>query len=89
MAAITVPTPIDEGQFDDAPEGFQDARTPHAYIDTYDPEKDNDRLDWSDSSKDDYNSEEIDETYDDNKVEDEDWENAERGRHCQKCYQIS
>ncbi|KAF8798965.1 RIO1-domain-containing protein [Phlegmacium glaucopus] len=77
MAAIIVPTPID-GQFDDAPEVLQDARIHHAYIDTYDPENDKDRLEWSDSTEDEAESEEIDETYDDNRVEDEDWENAER-----------
>ena len=80
MAVIIEPTSIDDGQFDDAPENLQDARTPHAYIDTYDSKNDNDDLDWSDSSKDEYESEEIDETYDDNRVEDEDWENAERGK---------
>ena len=81
-------TSINDGQFKDAPEGLQDARTPHAYIDTYDPKNDNDPLDWSDSSKDEYNSEEIDETCDENRVEDEDWENAERGNHCQNFRQV-
>lgn len=77
-------TPIDDGQFEDAQKGLQDARTPHAYIDTYDPKNDNDPLNWSDSSKDDeYDSEEIDETCDENRVEDEDWENAERGNYFQ------
>ena len=81
-------TPID-GQFEDAPEGLQGLRTSHAYIDTYDPKIDNDPLDWSDSSTEEYKSEEIDETYDDNRVEDEDWENAERGNYCQNYCQVS
>lgn len=76
---IIASTPIDDGQFEDAQEGLQDARTPNAYIDTYISKNDNDRLDWSDSSKDENDSEEIDETYNDHRVEDEDWENAERG----------
>jgi RIO kinase 1 len=77
MAMTIASTPIDDGQFEDAPVSLHGIRTPHAYIDTYDPKSDNDDLNWSDSSKD---EEEIDETYDDNRVEDEDWENAERGR---------
>jgi len=75
-------TPIDNGQFEDAPNGLQDARMPHAYIDTYDSKNDNDPLNWSGSSGDEYDSEEIDEMFDDeNRVEDEDWENAERGNY--------
>jgi len=88
MATIISPTPIGDGQFDDVQEGFQDARTPHMYIDTY--ENDKDRLEqWSDSSNGEYDSEEIDEAYDDHRVEDEDWENAERGSYSQECYQVS
>lgn len=74
-------TPVDDRQFEDAPEGLQDARAPHAYIDTYDSKNDNDLLNWSGSSEDEYDSE-IDETCDDNRVEDEDWENVERGNYC-------
>lgn len=77
MTMIMASTPIDDGQFEDVPEGLQDARPPHAYIDTYDSKIDNDPS--SDSSNDEYDSEEIDETCDENRVEDEDWENAERG----------
>ena len=80
-------TPIDEGQFEDPQEGLQDARTPHAYIDTYDSKNDNDPLNWSDSSEEEYDSEEIDESFDENRVEDEDWENAERGNYCQNYRQ--
>ena len=76
-------TPIDEGQFEDPQEGLQDTRTPHAYIDTYDSKNDNDPLSWSDSSEDEYESEEIDDTFDENRVEDEDWENAEGGNYFQ------
>jgi hypothetical protein len=82
MAMIIASNLNNDGQFEDAPEDLQDMRTPHAYIDTFDPNNDNnDHLDWSDSSKDENDSDEI---YDDNRVEDEDWENAERGNHFQK-----
>ena len=80
----TMSTPINDGKFEDPQEGFQDARTSHAYIDTYDSKNDIDPLNWSDSSEDKYDSEEIDETFDEDRVEDEDWENAERGNYCPK-----
>lgn len=83
MAMTIASAPIDDGQFEDAPISLHGIRAPHAYIDTYDPKNDNDDLDWSDSSKD---EEEIDETYDDNRVEDEDWENVERGNLFPKNY---
>lgn len=80
MAAIMVPTLIGDGQFDDAPEGLQDAHASYAYIHTDPKINSNDCFHLSDSSEEEeYDSEEIDETYDDNRVEDEDWENVERG----------
>ncbi|KAI0057816.1 RIO1-domain-containing protein [Artomyces pyxidatus] len=78
MSAVAEP-PIEDGQFDDAPEdagvaATQEARDPRdAYIDQA-------VLEWSSSSsnedEDDLDPEEIDDLY--NRVEDEDWEVAER-----------
>lgn len=72
-------TPIVAGQFDD-PEGNQQIqnidRGDHAYIDTHDFEEGGLDLEEEDEDEDeDYSDDE----YDDNRVEDEDWENAERG----------
>ncbi|KAF8964401.1 RIO1 family-domain-containing protein [Flammula alnicola] len=74
----SIPEPIVAGQFEDAPEGpqlQQITREGNAYIDTYVLTND----DWPETSEDeDEEEDEIDDTYDDNRVEDEDWENAER-----------
>jgi len=75
MASILEP-----GQFDDAPEDtvpLQDTRPDHAYIDTIDAndldiDEEGEDIDEEDDS--DY----YDESYE-TRVEDEDWENAERG----------
>jgi len=76
MASIM--SPIAPGQFDDAEEDFQHrTREINAYIDTYEPANDEIGLDSPQSSEED--EDDIDEEYDDNRVEDEDWENAERG----------
>ncbi|KAJ3502889.1 hypothetical protein NLJ89_g8686 [Agrocybe chaxingu] len=76
MASIAAP--IVPGQFDDADElnirGV--SREGHAYIDTYDPTNDPNVLHWSEEEDDE--EDEIDGDYDDSRVEDEDWENAER-----------
>ena len=75
MTSTEVPTVA--GQFDDAEDVQQIQsvdRGQHAYIDTHDFEEvglDLDDLDLEDDEE--------DEEYDDNRVEDEDWENAERG----------
>ncbi|TFK64642.1 RIO1-domain-containing protein [Pluteus cervinus] len=71
----------EDGQFDDAPEptqppmagDVQDARGDIPYIDTH-----HDEELWSDDNDDDDYTSEIDEEYDNNRVEDEDWEVAER-----------
>jgi len=77
MASI-IP-PIDPGQFDDAEENVQQVpRESDAYIDIYEPTNDEVGLDWIESSQDE-DEDDIDEEYDDSRVEDEDWENAERG----------
>ncbi|KAI3608032.1 atypical rio rio1 protein kinase [Moniliophthora roreri] len=68
-----MPAIIEDGQFDDAPENG-DPRAGHSYIDASEPE--GSESDWSDHSDDD--EDEIDEAYDDTRVEDEDWEIAER-----------
>lgn len=67
---------VEAGQFDDAPETTNPAihrglRDPVPYIDEHEdsPLEDADEEEYSD----------IDEPFDDNRVEDEDWENAERG----------
>lgn len=77
MASI-IP-PIAPGQFDDAEENIQQVpRESNAYIDIYEPANDEVGLDWVESSEDE-DEDDIDEEYDDSRVEDEDWENAERG----------
>lgn len=66
------------GQFDDAVEGpqpIEDSRQDCGYIDTVDPKD----LEWSEEESDENEDYELDDDYDDNRVEDEDWENAERG----------
>jgi len=70
--ATLINVPIDEGQFDDAP------RPSQLYIDTCDPEEDVNALDWPDSPFED-EDDDLDDAYDENRVEDEDWEIAERG----------
>jgi len=72
---------LEPGQFDDAPEDIvptpQDTRPDHAYIDTVDP---ND-LDIGEEDED-FDEEDDSDFYDEayeTRVEDEDWENAERG----------
>lgn len=81
MASLT--SSIEPGQFDDAPEGQQDEQTLHregsAYIDTFDLSGDEDSEGEPDGDSDD---DDMDGTYDDeNRVEDEDWEIAERGTY--------
>lgn len=81
MASLT--DSIEPGQFDDAPEGQQGEQTLHregnAYIDTFDLSGDEDSEDEPDGDSDD---DDMDGTYDDeNRVEDEDWEIAERGTY--------
>lgn len=75
ILASTKMVDIEPGQFDDAPES--DARASHTYIDTHPPELDESLLEYSEQEDDD--DDEIDDTYDDNRVEDEDWEIADRG----------
>ncbi|KAF8627405.1 hypothetical protein AX17_006220 [Amanita inopinata Kibby_2008] len=65
---------IEPGQFDDAPE--TNTRAGHAYIDTHSPQIDASWLEYSDPDRDD--DDELDELEDDIRVEDEDWEVAER-----------
>jgi hypothetical protein len=87
MASI-IP-PITPGQFDDAEENVQQVpRESNAYIDIYEPANDEVGLDWLESSEDE-DEDDIDEGYDDSRVEDEDWENAERGALpyvCSRCF---
>ncbi|KAF5360906.1 hypothetical protein D9756_004898 [Leucocoprinus leucothites] len=75
MASLVAP--VEPGQFDDVPEMFQAGlpsnREGGAYIDTYNSDDDED---YDDQEED---EDESDEEYDDNRVEDEDWEVAERG----------
>ncbi|GLB38338.1 putative protein kinase superfamily, RIO-type Ser Thr kinase family protein [Lyophyllum shimeji] len=70
--------PVEPGQFDDAeelsPTQVIASRADHPYIDT--ASYDSDELDLPEDS--DYDDDEIDEGYDENRVEDEDWEIAER-----------
>jgi len=70
-------TTIEDGQFDDTPEAQAptqiNLRSGHLYIDNSDSEPDH----WSESAEED--DSEIDEAYDNNQVEDEDWEIAEGG----------
>ncbi|KAH9480406.1 Serine/threonine-protein kinase rio1 [Psilocybe cubensis] len=76
MTSLT--PPIVPGQFDDAEEGNEPTnREGQAYIDTYDPATEAHVLDWPDTEDEDEIDDEDDEYYD-NRVEDEDWENAER-----------
>ncbi|KAF8349424.1 RIO1-domain-containing protein [Amanita rubescens] len=65
---------IEPGQFDDAPE--PEARTHHTYIDTHPPEFDENLLEYSEPEDDD--EDEIDDAYDNDRVEDEDWEIADK-----------
>lgn len=69
---------IESGQFDDAPATTviapTDPRSVQPFIDDYNSED----LSWPDSAGED-DSDSIDDTYDDNRVEDEDWEIAEGG----------
>jgi RIO kinase 1 len=69
--------PVEHGQFDDAPEQHQLEnmvnRGAGAYIDTHEFDEDEDE---EDGDSDYY---EIDDTYEEDRVEDEDWEVAERG----------
>lgn len=81
--------PIDPGQFDDAEDDVQPApRESNAYIDICEPANDEVGSDWIESSQDE-DEDDIDEEYDDSRVEDEDWENAERGSLlyvCSRCF---
>ncbi|CAA7261589.1 unnamed protein product [Cyclocybe aegerita] len=76
MASIA--SPIVPSQFDDADETNtrEVSREGRAYIDTYDPEDDPNILEWSEDEDED--EDENNDEYDDSRVEDEDWENAER-----------
>ncbi|KAG6830710.1 hypothetical protein H0H87_007297 [Tephrocybe sp. NHM501043] len=69
---------IEPGQFDDLETDITtqlpDLRAQHTFIDT--ANYDSDELEWPEES--DYDSDVINEKYDDNRVEDEDWEIAER-----------
>ncbi|KAF9046586.1 RIO1 family-domain-containing protein [Panaeolus papilionaceus] len=72
--------PIAAGQFDDASDDTPvtgNVRSGNTFIDTYDPVNDEDDLEWPDTPDEDEEYEEYDE-YDLDRVEDEDWENAER-----------
>lgn len=89
---------VEPGQFDDAPEGEISGRGDVAYIDTvqdlgepqtaavleheFPPSSDEEDEDEDDSLLDE------DEYYDQNRVEDEDWEVAERGESSRSCYTI-
>ncbi|KAG6909127.1 hypothetical protein DXG01_001879 [Tephrocybe rancida] len=68
---------VEPGQFDDAVDDSTiqalDPRAQHSFIDT---KYDSDELAWLEES--DYDENEVDEEYDDSRVEDEDWEVAER-----------
>lgn len=79
MASLAAP--VEPGQFDDAPETHNSGETVvnrdgSAYIDTYHLDEDGE---FDDEDEDDDFEDEIDDTYDENRVEDEDWEIAERG----------
>ncbi|KAG6890624.1 hypothetical protein C0995_006600 [Termitomyces sp. Mi166 len=69
---------VEPGQFDDAEDDefvqTRDPRAHHSFIDTAD--YDSEDLEWPEDS--DSDEEEIDEEYDNDRVEDEDWEVAER-----------
>ena len=65
------------GQFDDAEDPTPDSRSGLPYIDT--STYDSDDFPLPDASDE---EDEIDEAYDENRVEDEDWEVAERGSLC-------
>lgn len=72
---------VEIGQFDDAPDSaatpHDDFRGEHPYIDT--SSYDSDDLPLPEDSDDGEDS--LDDEYDTNRVEDEDWEIAERGAH--------
>lgn len=55
----------------------EEPRSGQNYIDTYDPLKEHDERDWQDSPDED--EDDIYDEYDENRVEDEDWEVAEKG----------
>lgn len=80
MASIAVP--VDTGQFDDAPEQpqvTQLTREGNTYIDTYVPANDETTLHWTSEDEDEDYEDGSEDDYSDNRVDDEDWENAERG----------
>ena len=64
------------GQFDDAPE--VDARAGYTYVDEASSKIDKSWLEYSEDEEDD--EEIVEDGYDDGRVEDEDWEIAERGQ---------
>ncbi|PPQ91448.1 hypothetical protein CVT25_014147 [Psilocybe cyanescens] len=73
----SISPPIVAGQFDDADDGTAAInREGQPYIDTYNPATESQILDWPDT-EDEEDEDEEDKFYD-NRVEDEDWENAER-----------
>jgi hypothetical protein len=86
MPAPPPPPAIEEGQFDDAPVDKlpQDLRQGYNYIDHTPPEQSEDS---SDDDDDDFDSEEPDDDL--TRVEDEDWEIAERGKYETRRYCIS
>ena len=53
--------------------------TAPGFLDKYDIIEDRETLAWSDSDEVDSDEDEVDEAYNENRVEDEDWEIAERG----------
>ena len=90
--------PLEDGQFDDAPEDVQtslsatpalqpmtasaDPRGGHSYIDDDAPVDPNINLDWSEDeelSEDETDEDEFENSF--ARVEDEDWEIAERGKY--------
>jgi RIO kinase 1 len=79
MSAAAQP-PIEDGQFDDAPEdavAVVDIRQAgHQLIDDHDDPL----LRWSEEEESEAEDELNEEDFDDNRVEDEDWEMAERGK---------
>jgi len=69
---------VDIGQFDDAPDS---ATAPHTHFRGDYPYIDSLTHDSDDSEDSDYDEDSLDDEYDTNRVEDEDWEIAERGTH--------
>jgi RIO kinase 1 len=69
---------IAPAQFDNAQED-PNGRHGTAFIDKFDLADDHEALAWSDDDQGATDVDEVDETYDVNRVEDEDWEIAERG----------